>query len=185
MFFFLSELILPIQVYLTLAPGQSENQSKQKRDKYLHLAWELKKLWNEKVTVIPVVNGVLGTIPKGLVKELKKLELGGREHVEALLRSAKILRRVPETWRDLLSFRLLGKTISWRWCEKLARNNNNNNSCGHQAMLVKFQTIITVSCLQISALQHQLVILVISAQFITTMKYTFFKKSSHKAKIHF
>ena len=30
---------------------------------------EVKKLWNMKVTVIPIVIGALGAIPKGLVRE--------------------------------------------------------------------------------------------------------------------
>ena len=59
-----------------------------------------KKLWNMKVTVIPIVVGVLGTIPKGLVNGLEELEIRGQEktiHFTALLRSARILRRVLET----------------------------------------------------------------------------------------
>ena len=36
----------------------------EKRDKYLDLARELKKLWNMKVTVIPIVIGALGTLIK-------------------------------------------------------------------------------------------------------------------------
>ena len=31
-----------------------------------------------KVTVIPIVNGALGIIPKGIVKKLEKMETGGR-----------------------------------------------------------------------------------------------------------
>ena len=46
----------------------------------------------------------------------------------ALLRSAKIPRRIMETWGDLLSLKLQWKTISLRWCEKLSRVNNNNNN---------------------------------------------------------
>ena len=46
----------------------------EKRDKYLDLAKELKKLWNIKVMVIPIVIGALGTIPKGLVKGQENLE---------------------------------------------------------------------------------------------------------------
>ena len=38
----------------------------EKKDKYLDLARELKKLWNMKVTIVPIVIGVLGTITKGL-----------------------------------------------------------------------------------------------------------------------
>ena len=33
----------------------------EKKDKYLDLAQEMKKLWNMKVMVIPIVTGVLGT----------------------------------------------------------------------------------------------------------------------------
>ena len=39
----------------------------EKKDKYLDLAWELKKRWNMKVTVIPIVIGMLGRVTKGLV----------------------------------------------------------------------------------------------------------------------
>ena len=45
---------------------ESEN-----RVKYLDLARELKKLWNMKVTVIPIVIGTLGRVTKGLVKGLR------------------------------------------------------------------------------------------------------------------
>ena len=36
----------------------------EKKDKYLDLARELKKLWNMKVTIVPIVIGSLGTILK-------------------------------------------------------------------------------------------------------------------------
>ena len=54
-----------------------------------------------KVTIVPIVMGALGTITKGLLKGLEDLEIGGRvETIQttALLRTARILRRVPETW---------------------------------------------------------------------------------------
>ena len=54
-----------------------------------------------KVTNAPIVIGALGTITKGLLKDLEDLEVGGRvETIQttALLRTARILRRVPETW---------------------------------------------------------------------------------------
>ena len=53
-----------------------------------------------KVTVIPILIGVLGTITKGLVKELEDLEIRiGVETIQtrALLRSARILKSVLET----------------------------------------------------------------------------------------
>ena len=72
----------------------------EKKDKYLDLAWELEKLWNMKVTIIPFVIGAFCTVTKGLLKRLEKLEVGGRVEIiqtTALLRTARILRRVLET----------------------------------------------------------------------------------------
>ena len=48
----------------------------EKRDKNLDLARELKKLWNKKVTIIPIVIGAFGTVTKGLLKGLEDLEVG-------------------------------------------------------------------------------------------------------------
>ena len=49
----------------------------EKRDKYLDFARELNKLWNVKVTIIPIVIGAFGTVTKGLLKGLEDLEVGG------------------------------------------------------------------------------------------------------------
>ena len=68
-----------------------------------------------KVAIVPIVIGALGTITKGLLKGLEDLEIGWRvETIQttALLRTARILRRVLETWGDLLSLKLPCKTIS-------------------------------------------------------------------------
>ena len=68
-----------------------------------------------KVTIVPIVTGALGTVTKGLLKSLEDLEFDGRvETIQttALLRTAGILRRVLETWGDLLSLKLQWKTIS-------------------------------------------------------------------------
>ena len=75
----------------------------------------MKKLWNMKVTIVPIVIGALGTITKGLLKGLEYLEVGGRVEIiqkTALLRTARILRRVLNTWEDLLSLKLQWKTIN-------------------------------------------------------------------------
>ena len=72
----------------------------EKKDKYLNLARDLKKLWNMQVTIIPIVIGVFETITKELLKELEDLEVGGQmETIQtaALLRMARIMRRVLET----------------------------------------------------------------------------------------
>ena len=86
----------------------------EKRDKYLDLPRELKKLWNMQVTIIPIVIDAFGKVTNGLLKGLEDLEVGGRvETIQttALLRTARIQRRVLETWGDLLSLRLQWKAI--------------------------------------------------------------------------
>ena len=98
-----------IEKYLDLA------RELKKIEKYLDLARELKKLQNKRVMVISTVVGTLGIVPKGLEKELEKLETrGGIKIIQttALLISARILRSVLETWRNLLSLRLQWKTTS-------------------------------------------------------------------------
>ena len=79
-----------------------------------------------KVTVIPIVIGFLGTVIKGFVQGLEDLEITGRVgtvKTTALLRSARILRRVTETWEDLLSPKPQWKTVSRCLFEKLSRIN--------------------------------------------------------------
>ena len=36
----------------------------EKSDTYLGIVRELKKLWNMRITMIPLVNGALGTVPR-------------------------------------------------------------------------------------------------------------------------
>ena len=87
----------------------------EKKDKYLDFAWELKKLLNMKVTIVPIVIDALGTITKGLLKGLEDLLVGGRVEtiqMTALVSTVRILRRVLETWGYLLSLKPLWKTIS-------------------------------------------------------------------------
>ena len=50
----------------------------EKKDKYLDLARELKKLWNMKVTIIPIMIGAFGIVTNGLLKGPEDLEVGGR-----------------------------------------------------------------------------------------------------------
>ena len=75
-------------------------KEREKKDKYLDLARELKKLWNIKVTIVPIVIGTFGTVTKGLLKGQEDLEVDGRvETIQttALLKAARILIRVLET----------------------------------------------------------------------------------------
>ena len=47
-----------------------------KGDKSLDRTREARKLWKMKVTVIPIVIGALGMIPKGWIRELDDLGIG-------------------------------------------------------------------------------------------------------------
>ena len=61
-----------------------------------------------RVIVIPIVVDVLGMVFKELERGFEQMEIGGRIETiltSALLKSARILRRVLETWGDLLSLR--------------------------------------------------------------------------------
>ena len=80
----------------------------EKKDKYLDLTGEFKKIWNIKLTIIPIMIGAFGTWTKKLLKGLEDLEVGGRvETIQttALLRTARIL-------RNLRWLKLQWKTIS-------------------------------------------------------------------------
>ena len=81
-------------------PADHSIKLKECEKKYLDLARELKKPWNMQVTIIPIVIGGFRTVTKGLLKGLQDLKVGGRvETIQttALLRTARILRRVLET----------------------------------------------------------------------------------------
>ena len=68
-----------------------------------------------KVTIIPIVIGAFGTDTKILLKGLEDLKITGRvETIQTitLLRTTRILRRVLETWGDLLSLKHQWKIIN-------------------------------------------------------------------------
>ena len=86
----------------------------EKRDEYLDLARELKKLWNMKSDGDTNRSWYTWNDHKGLVKKLKDLEI--RRQVEdiqttTLLSSARIVKGTLVTWRDLLSLNPHRKTI--------------------------------------------------------------------------
>ena len=92
----------------TLVDHSVKLKESKEKGKYLELTKELKNLWNMNVTVIPIVIGMFGTVTKGLKQGLEDLEITEVETIQttALLRAAKILRRVLETSGNLLSLRL-------------------------------------------------------------------------------
>ena len=101
--------------FAVLADCRINLKESEKKDKYQELDRDLKKVWNMKVTIIPIVNGALGTVTKGLIQRLKDLEIRRRKETiqtTALLKSARILRRVLETWGDFAVTQIL--TLVWK-----------------------------------------------------------------------
>ena len=94
----------------------------EKKIKYLDFARELEKLSNMKVTIVPIVIGAFGTLTEWLLNVLEDLEVGRRvetTQTTELLKTARILRRVLETWRDLLSLKLMWNLSANADVEKL------------------------------------------------------------------
>ena len=74
-------------------------KERERRDKYLDLARELKQLYNMKMMVITIVIAAPSSVTKGYAQELEELELRG--HVDTIqtasfLRLVRLLRRVLE-----------------------------------------------------------------------------------------
>ena len=86
-----------------------------------------------KVTIIPILIGAFGTVTKGLRKGLENLGVGGRaETIQTtiLLRTARILRRVLETWGDFAFTQTPVKDyqLTLKWKTLMGNNNKNNNN---------------------------------------------------------
>ena len=59
-----------IVVFAVPADHRVKLKESEKNDKYLDLTRALKKLWNMKVTFLPIIIGALGIVTKGLIKGL-------------------------------------------------------------------------------------------------------------------
>ena len=92
-----------------------------KKDKYLNLARELKKLWNMKVMFLPTVIGAFDAVTKGLLKRLEDLEnkrMNG-DHLNYYVieisqnteKSLGDLRRLAVTWTPVKDYQL---TMMWK-----------------------------------------------------------------------
>ena len=98
--------------FAVLADNGIKLKESEKKDKYLDVARELKKLLNMKVTIIPIVIGAFGTVTKRLLKRREDLGVGGWVETIQTTTLLRILRRVLETWGKLLSLKLQWKTIN-------------------------------------------------------------------------
>ena len=103
-----------------------------KKDKYLDLAKELKKLWNMRVTIVPIVIGAFGTVTKGLLKGLEDLEVGGRvetiQHYWQRPEYGEESWRLEETCCHSNSSQKPSANTDVKNFQRLNNNNNNNNN---------------------------------------------------------
>ena len=67
------KIICKIVDFAVPADHRIKLKEREKKDKYLNLAWKLKKLRNMKVTIIPIVICAFWTLTKGLIKGLEDL----------------------------------------------------------------------------------------------------------------
>ena len=75
------------------------NKEMEKIEKYHDLARELRKLWNMKVKVIPIIIGTLGTTPRQVKKRLEIIGIETRVkelQKTVIIHSARIFRKVLE-----------------------------------------------------------------------------------------
>ena len=84
---------------LVLVDKRAKEKEAEKVEKYQNLARELRRMWEVKTKVVPVVLGALGTVPLRLKGNLKGLGVDTSITLiqkSALLGSARILRKVLE-----------------------------------------------------------------------------------------
>ena len=67
------DLLLFSKLLLSLSINNDDNNNR-KREKYLDLAREIRKLLIMKMSAIPTVIDTLGTVPKGMEWELNELK---------------------------------------------------------------------------------------------------------------
>ena len=76
-----------------------DDKEVEKIEKYLDLARELKKVWNMKVTVVPLVVEALGTLAEALEKRLKTIGIETKItelQKTVLIHTSRILQKVLE-----------------------------------------------------------------------------------------
>ena len=89
---------LPYSGFCLYIELQSKSQRKWKKTQLFRSSQNLRKLWNMRMTVLPVVLGVLETCLVGFKRGLELQEIGGPIETATLLKSASIHKKVLETW---------------------------------------------------------------------------------------
>ena len=98
-------------------------KEREKRDKYLNFARELKKLWNMWVTLTPIVIGALGTITKGLVQRRWDLEIRGDHPNYSIFKICQNIEKSAGDLRWLAVTQTPGKnhqlTMTWKTLKRV------------------------------------------------------------------
>ena len=85
--------------FIILYDTRVDDKEVEKIEKYLDLARELKKVWNMKVTVVPLVVGALGNPAKALEKRLKTIGIETKItelQKTVLIHTSRIVRKIFE-----------------------------------------------------------------------------------------
>ena len=131
--------------FAVLADHRVKLKESKKNDKYRDLARELKKktqkLWNMRMTVIPIVTVAVGTVTKGSVQGLEDLEINKRmsgnhpnysiiEISQNTKKSPGDLRRLAVTQTPVRNHQLVLVWKTWKGVNNnnSISNNNNNNT---------------------------------------------------------
>ena len=103
-----------------------------KKDKYLDLARELKKLWNVQVIIIPIVIGAFGTVTKRITKGtggLGNWRTSGDHPNYYIVENAQNNEKCPADLRRLAVTQTPVKNhqLTLMWKTLMNSNNNNDN----------------------------------------------------------
>ena len=120
----------------------------EKNDKSLDLAWEFKKLWNRKVTILPIVIGALCTVTKELLKELEDLEVEGRvetiqqQHYWEQLEYWEVSWKIEKTCCKSNSSEKPSANADVKNSQWVINNNNNNNNNNNVKRRISTTTLL-------------------------------------------
>ena len=98
----------------------------EKKDKYLDLTRELKKLWIMWVTIVPIVIGTFGTVTKGLLKGLGGWRTSGDRPNDSIIKNGQNTEKSPGDLRRLAVTQTLVKKPSANADVKNSKGVNNN-----------------------------------------------------------
>ena len=123
--------ICPIVDFAVPADHRIRLKECEKRDKYLDLEREFKKLRNMKVTIIPIVIGAFGTVTKGLFSGRFGSWRPSRDHPNnSIIENGQYTEKSPGDLRRLAVTQspMKDHQMSLMWKTLMSNNNNNDNA---------------------------------------------------------